>query len=73
MGIELEDGATLPELTLTADGSFLHPFAPTVRNGVADTDLRISRRVAPLDETLAAFLAHQGTQLRGSDTVRNVR
>ncbi len=73
MGIELEDGATLPELTLTADGSFLHPFAPTVRNGVTDTDLRISGRVASLDDALAAFLVHEGTQLRGSDAVRNVR
>lgn len=73
MGFDLENGATLPELTLTADGSFLHPFAPTVHDGVIDTDLRISDRVGPLHEALAAFLSHEQTQLRGSDVVRNVR
>jgi MoaA/NifB/PqqE/SkfB family radical SAM enzyme len=73
MGLELEDGATLPELTLTADGTFLHPFAPTVRDGVVDTDLRISDRAGPLHEALAAFLVHEQTQLRGDDVVRNVR
>lgn len=73
MGLELEDGATLPELTLTADGTFLHPFAPTVHDGVIDTDLRISNTMGPLDEALAAFLSHEQTQLRGSDVVRNVR
>ena len=33
MGVELEEGDVLPELTITADGAFLNPFAPTVRHG----------------------------------------
>ena len=34
LGVELGPDDVLPELTLTADGAFLHPFAPTVRHGV---------------------------------------
>ena len=73
MGLELEDGATLPELTLTADGTFLHPFAPTVRDGVTERISASPTGSVPLHEALAAFLSHEQTQLRGSDVVRNVR
>src|SRR2546422_877227 len=38
MGIELGPNDVLPELTVTADGAFLHPFAPTVQNGRTDVD-----------------------------------
>jgi sulfatase maturation enzyme AslB (radical SAM superfamily) len=34
MGVEPGPTDILPELTLTADGAFLHPFGPTVRHGV---------------------------------------
>ena len=43
----------LPELTITADGAFLHPFGPTVRHGVTDLDLLVSRQVAPLERAAA--------------------
>jgi len=39
-----------PELTLTADGAFYSPFAPTVRAGQLDTDLLVSRTTTPLRE-----------------------
>ncbi len=45
-----------PELTITADGAFYSPFAPTVVGGRLDTDLLVSRTTAPLRapaETLA--------------------
>jgi len=45
-----------PELTITADGAFYSPFGPTVRGGRLDTDLLITRTVAPL-RTPAAALA----------------
>lgn len=73
LGADLAPGATLPELTITAEGAFLHPFAPTVRDGVTDTDLRITDRTSPLGDALRLFLDHEGTRLSGSDVVRNVR
>jgi MoaA/NifB/PqqE/SkfB family radical SAM enzyme len=63
----------LPELTLTADGAFLHPFAPTVRHGVTDLDLLVSRRIAPLEVPAAAFLRIVADQPVGADVVRNIR
>jgi MoaA/NifB/PqqE/SkfB family radical SAM enzyme len=63
----------LPELTLTADGAFLHPFAPTVRHGVTDLDLLVSRRTAPLEIPARAFLALVADQPVGDDVVRNIR
>ncbi len=44
------------EATLTADGLFWSPFAPTVRGGRLDTDLLVSRRTAPLHEAMRAFV-----------------
>ncbi len=73
LGAELGPNDTLPELTLTADGVFLHPFAPTVQGGVTDVDLRVGDELFPLAEPLGAFLDHPGTQARGADVVRNVR
>jgi sulfatase maturation enzyme AslB (radical SAM superfamily) len=37
-----------PELTITADGAFWSPFAPTVTGGRLDTDLLVTRQIAPL-------------------------
>ncbi|MGQ0743715.1 MAG: radical SAM protein [Acidimicrobiales bacterium] len=36
------------ELTITADGAFWSPFAPTVTGGVLDTDLRLGTTIDPL-------------------------
>jgi MoaA/NifB/PqqE/SkfB family radical SAM enzyme len=44
------------EATVTADGLFWSPFAPTVRGGRLDTDLLVSRQVAPLAPGLATML-----------------
>jgi len=74
-GLGLVPGATdiLPELTITADGAFLHPFAPTVRHGVTDLDLLVSRQIAPLGAALDRFLRVAADQPAGSDVARNIR
>lgn len=73
MGVVPGEHDILPELTLTADGAFLHPFAPTVRHGVTDLDLLVSRQVAPLEVPAAAFLRVVSDQPAGADVVRNIR
>ena len=73
MGVVPGEHDILPELTLTADGAFLHPFAPTVRHGVTDLDLLVSRQIAPLEVPTAAFLRVVGDQPVGADVVRNIR
>jgi MoaA/NifB/PqqE/SkfB family radical SAM enzyme len=70
-GMGAEPGPTdiLPELTITADGAFLHPFAPTVRHGVTDLDLLVSRQVKPLSVALRRFLGVVAGQPVGTDAV----
>jgi MoaA/NifB/PqqE/SkfB family radical SAM enzyme len=73
IGVELEEGNVLPELTITADGAFLNPFAPTVRHGCTDLDLLVSRQVAPLEAALGRFLRVTADLPVGADVTRNVR
>ena len=74
LGTELGPNDVLPELTLTADGVFLHPFAPTVRGRRhGDRSARRSRSCSRSHGALGAFLDHPATQARGADVVRNVR
>jgi MoaA/NifB/PqqE/SkfB family radical SAM enzyme len=67
MGVEPGPTDILPELTITADGAFLHPFAPTVRHGVTDLDLLVSRQVQPLAAALRRFLGVVVDQPVGTD------
>ncbi len=62
-----------PELTITADGAFWSPFAPTVTRGVLDTDLLLTRTVRPLQRPLEAMLAVVGTRPEGDDSTLNIR
>jgi hypothetical protein len=73
MGVDLGPDDVLPELTLTADGAFLHPFAPTVLNGRTDLDLLVSRQVAPLRVPLQRFLQICSGLPAGRDVARNIR
>jgi MoaA/NifB/PqqE/SkfB family radical SAM enzyme len=73
MGTELGPFDVLPELTLTADGAFMHPFAPTVRHGVTDLDLLVSRQIAPLEVPARMLLRIVAKQPLGDDVVRNIR
>jgi MoaA/NifB/PqqE/SkfB family radical SAM enzyme len=47
----------MPEVTITADGVFWSPFAPTVTRGRLDTDLLIARGTRSLAEAATAVLA----------------
>ncbi|RZU31141.1 radical SAM protein [Blastococcus saxobsidens] len=62
-----------PELTLTADGAFWSPFAPTVRQGVLDTDLLLSRTTRPLQRPVDAMLTVLGGRPAGADSTLNIR
>ncbi|MEX2291813.1 MAG: radical SAM protein [Mycobacteriales bacterium] len=62
-----------PELTITADGAFWSPFAPTVRKGVLDTDLLLTRTVRPLQRPLDAMLTVAGARPEGADSTLNIR
>lgn len=73
MGVEPGPTDILPELTITADGAFLHPFAPTVRHGVTDLDLLVSRQINPLEAALQRFLRVVADQPVGTDVARNIR
>jgi MoaA/NifB/PqqE/SkfB family radical SAM enzyme len=73
MGVELGPSDVLPELTITADGAFLHPFAPTVQNGRTDLDLLVSRQTRPLERAMARFLQVAVGLPSGADVVRNIR
>jgi hypothetical protein len=62
-----------PELTLTADGAFWSPFAPTVQGGRLDLDLMVSRQRLPLDAPTSAWLALAEARPEGTDTTLNIR
>ena len=72
MGVVPQAGEILPELTITADGAFLHPFAPTVRHGTTDLDGLVCRETAPLETAAAAFLGAI-PDLAGTDVERDIR
>lgn len=72
MGVVPQAGEILPELTITADGAFLHPFAPTVRHGATDLDGLVSCATDPLVTAAAAFL-EAIPDLPGTDVERNIR
>ena len=73
MGVDLGPSDVLPELTLTADGAFLHPFAPTVRHGRTDVDLLVSRQIAPLARAAERFIRVVSGMPAGADVERNIR
>ena len=62
-----------PELTITADGAFWSPFAPTVRQGLLDTDLLLTRTVRPLQRPFEALLTVAGARPEGADSILNIR
>ena len=55
-----------PELTLTADGAFYNPFAPTVRGGELDTDLLTDHHVGLSSCLLAAARRRSSEESSGS-------
>jgi MoaA/NifB/PqqE/SkfB family radical SAM enzyme len=73
MGVVAEAKDLHPELTLTADGAFWSPFAPTVRAGRLDTDLLVTRQRLPLEAPTRALLALADANPEGTDTALNIR
>jgi len=78
-GVEVDGGVDagqrdLPaELTVTADGAFWSPFGPTVRGGILDTDLLITRTTSPLRTPAEALLGLVNGRPAGEDAVLNIR
>ena len=62
-----------PELTLTADGAFYSPFAPTVRGGRLDTDLLVSRTTRPVREPAEMLARIAGNHPKGNDASIGIR
>jgi len=56
-----------PELTLTADGAFYSPFAPTIRGGKLDTDLLVSRTTTPVRAPAATLARIVENRPAGND------
>jgi len=61
------------ELTITAEGAFWSPFAPTVRDGKPDTDLLITRTTRPLSVPAHALLRLIEARPPGEDSTLNIR
>lgn len=61
------------ELTVTADGAFWSPFAPTVRGGRLDTDLLLTRTTDPLQIPAQTLLGLIEGRPAGSDSTLNIR
>lgn len=62
-----------PELTITADGAFASPFGPTVRQGRMDTDLLVTRTIAPLRRPAEALAGVVEGRPAGSDARLGIR
>jgi len=74
-GIGVEAGLhdLASELCITADGAFWSAFGPTIRNGVVDTDLLITRTTVPLSVPAMAMLRIAEARPRGSDATLSIR
>ena len=60
LGINASIEELMPELTLTVDGAFWSPFAPTYKDGRLQKDLLISNTIQPLNtpvDILLSFIA----------------
>jgi MoaA/NifB/PqqE/SkfB family radical SAM enzyme len=73
LGVVADAKDLFPELTLTADGAFWSPFAPTVHDGRIDTDLLLTRQRLPLDVPTHALLGVADANPAGTDTTLNIR
>ncbi len=62
-----------PELTLTANGAFWNPFAPTVRGGRLDIDLLLTRTLLPLSVPVNAMMELVDGMPAGNDALLDIR
>lgn len=61
------------ELTITADGAFYSPFAPTVAGGRLDTDLLVTRAIEPLATPAEAIARIVEDRPPGEDASLGIR
>ncbi len=73
LGVDALPGDLPPELTVTADGAFWSPFAPTVQGGRLDIDLLVTRTTRPLATPAAALLRLVEGRPAGSDAQLGIR
>lgn len=73
MGVAATREDLEPELTVTADGAFWSPFAPTVANGRLDTDLLVTRTVTPLAVAASTMVRLVEGRAPGHDTTLGIR
>ena len=73
MGVAATRDDLAPELTLTADGAFWNPFAPTVVDGRVDTDLLLTRTVQPLSAPATTMLGLVQGRPPGHDATLGIR
>jgi MoaA/NifB/PqqE/SkfB family radical SAM enzyme len=62
-----------PELTITADGAFYSPFAPTVAGGRLDIDLLVTRTIQPLATPAEALARIVEDRPPGEDASLGIR
>jgi len=73
LGVHAEQADLPAELTVTAAGAFWSPFGPTVRGGVLDTDLLLTRTTRPLSVPATTMLALMDARPPGGDSTLNIR
>jgi MoaA/NifB/PqqE/SkfB family radical SAM enzyme len=74
LGIPAGQPELFPELTLTADGAFWSPFAPTSTDGRAlDTELLLTRTIEPLERPARALAEAVAGRPAGDDASLGIR
>ena len=73
LGVDALAGDLPPELTITRDGAFWSPFAPTVQGGQLDIDLLVTRTTRPLATPASALLRLVQGRPPGSDAALGIR
>lgn len=73
LGVEAVASDLPSELTITDDGAFWGPFGPTVKGGVLDTDLLVTRTTLPLETPARALLGLLEGRPDGADSTLNIR
>jgi len=73
LGVAAGVGELDPELTITADGAFYSPFAPTVAGGRLDTDLLVTRAIQPLATPAEALARIVAGRSPGDDASLGIR
>ena len=74
LGIPAGQPELFPELTLTADGAFWSPFAPTSTDGGRlDTELLLTRTIEPLERPARALAEAVAGRPAGDDVSLGIR